>query len=112
MFYARPFTRERQQHLPMKAAGADVVELLVPEPGELDLAETRRAADDAGLAIVLAARVNLTRDLASGSPGSPGGHRLSGELRRHRVRPWSPHRRRPALRYLSSSRAAPLGRPR
>jgi D-psicose/D-tagatose/L-ribulose 3-epimerase len=49
----------------MKAAGADVVELLVPELGELDLAETRRAAEDAGLAIVLAARVNLTRDLAS-----------------------------------------------
>jgi D-psicose/D-tagatose/L-ribulose 3-epimerase len=45
-----------------------VVELLVPEPGELDLAETRRAADEAGLAIVLAARVNLTRDLASQSP--------------------------------------------
>ncbi|MET0746388.1 MAG: sugar phosphate isomerase/epimerase family protein [Microvirga sp.] len=69
MFYARPFTRE---HFPafarMKAAGADVVELLVPEPGELDLAETRRAAEDAGLAIVLAARVNLTRDLASREP--------------------------------------------
>jgi D-psicose/D-tagatose/L-ribulose 3-epimerase len=69
MFYARPFTRE---HFPtfarMKAAGADVMELLVPELGELDLAETRRAAEDAGLAIVLAARVNLTRDLASASP--------------------------------------------
>jgi len=69
MFYARPFTRE---HFPtfsrMKAAGAAVVELLVPEPGELDLAETRRAAEDAGLSIVLAARVNLTRDLASASP--------------------------------------------
>lgn len=69
MFYARPFTRE---HFPtfdrMKAAGADVVELLVPEPGELDLAEARRAADDAGLSIVLAARVNLSRDLASGDP--------------------------------------------
>lgn len=42
-----------------------MVELLVPEPGELDLAETRSAAEDAGLSIVLAARVNLTRDLAS-----------------------------------------------
>ncbi len=69
MFYARPFTREHfSAFARMKAAGADVVELLVPEPGELDLAETRRAADDAGLAIVLAARVNLTRDLASESP--------------------------------------------
>ena len=69
MFYARPFTREHfATFARMKAAGADVVELLVPEPGELDLVETRRAADDAGLAIVLAARVNLTRDLASVSP--------------------------------------------
>ena len=66
MFYARPFTRE---HFPtfrrIKAAGADVVELLVPEPGELDLAETKAAASEAGLSIVLAARVNLARDLAS-----------------------------------------------
>ena len=66
MFYARPFTREHFSAFSrMKAAGADVVELLVPEPGELDLAETRSAAEDAGLSIVLAARVNLTRDLAS-----------------------------------------------
>jgi D-psicose/D-tagatose/L-ribulose 3-epimerase len=66
MFYARPFTRE---HFPAlaraKAAGADVIELLVPEPGELDLAEARLAAEDAGLSIVLAARVSLSRDLAS-----------------------------------------------
>lgn len=66
MFYARPFTRE---HFPtfrrIKGAGADMVELLVPEPGELDLGETRAAAADAGLSIVLAARVNLSRDLAS-----------------------------------------------
>jgi D-psicose/D-tagatose/L-ribulose 3-epimerase len=66
MFYARPFGRE---HFPtlhrMKKAGADVVELLVPEPGELDLKETKAAAADAGLSIVLAARVNLIRDLAS-----------------------------------------------
>lgn len=69
MFYARPFTREHfSTFARMKAAGADVVELLVPEPGELDLAEARRAAEDAGLAIVLAARLNLTRDLASASP--------------------------------------------
>ena len=74
MFYARPFTRD---HFPafarMKAAGADVVELLVPEPGELDLAETRLAAEEAGLAIVLAARVSLTRDLASSDPGAHRG---------------------------------------
>ena len=66
MFYPRPFGRE---HLPifarMKAAGCDFVELLVPEPGELDLAETRAALADHGLGVVLAARVNLSRDLAS-----------------------------------------------
>ena len=71
MFYARPFGRE---HFPtfqrMKQAGADVVELLVPEPGELDLAETKAATADAGLSIVLAARVNLTRDLASPDPAA------------------------------------------
>jgi D-psicose/D-tagatose/L-ribulose 3-epimerase len=71
MFYARPFTREHFKTFGrMKAAGADVVELLVPEPGELDLAETRRAAEDSGLSIVLAARVNLSRDLASRDPAS------------------------------------------
>lgn len=66
MFYARPFTREHfSTFSQIKKAGADVVELLVPEPGELDLAETRAAIADAGLACVLAARVNLSRDLAS-----------------------------------------------
>lgn len=66
MFYARPFGRE---HFPAlaraKASGCDFVELLVPEPGELDLAETRAALADNGLGVVLAARVNLQRDLAS-----------------------------------------------
>jgi D-psicose/D-tagatose/L-ribulose 3-epimerase len=71
MFYARPFTREHfSTFTRIKAAGADVVELLVPEPGELDLAETRSAAEDAGLSIVLAARVNLSRDLASSDAGA------------------------------------------
>lgn len=66
MFYARPFTSEHfGAFARMKSAGADMVELLVPEPGELDLAETRAAAADAGLSVVLAARVNLSRDLAS-----------------------------------------------
>lgn len=66
MFYARPFTRAHFDCFQrIKRAGADVVELLVPEPGELDLKETRAAITDAGLTCVLAARVNLTRDLAS-----------------------------------------------
>jgi len=66
MFYARPFGREHLALFPrMKRAGCDFVELLVPEPGELDLDETRMALADNGLGVVLAARVNLTRDLAS-----------------------------------------------
>jgi D-psicose/D-tagatose/L-ribulose 3-epimerase len=40
-------------------------ELLVPEPDEVDPAEAGRAAREAGLGLVLAARVNLERDLAS-----------------------------------------------
>lgn len=71
MFYARPFGRE---HFPaftrIRAAGLDFIELLVPEPGELDAAETRAALADAGLGVVLAARVNLTRDLASADPAA------------------------------------------
>ena len=66
MQYARPFGAEHF-HLfaEMKSLGFDFVELLVPEPGELDLDETRRALADAGLGVVLAARVNLQRNLAS-----------------------------------------------
>jgi len=66
MQYARPFTAE---HFPlfsrMKALGYDFVELLVPEPGEIDLGQARKAICDAGLGLVLAARVNLQRNLAS-----------------------------------------------
>lgn len=49
----------------MRNAGMDFCELLVPEPGEIDPAEARQAAQAAGLSIVLAARVNVERDLAS-----------------------------------------------
>jgi D-psicose/D-tagatose/L-ribulose 3-epimerase len=66
MQYARPFTAE---HFPlfdrMKDQGFDFVELLVPEPGEIDPAAAARALSDAGLGVVLAARVNLDRNLAS-----------------------------------------------
>jgi D-psicose/D-tagatose/L-ribulose 3-epimerase len=66
MFWARPFT---DAHLPLfwraRKAGMDFVELLVPEEGELTLAAAAAAARQAGLRIELAARVNLTRDLAS-----------------------------------------------
>ncbi|MGJ4860637.1 sugar phosphate isomerase/epimerase family protein [Labrys sp. KB_33_2] len=66
MQYARPFAAE---HFPlftrMKELGYDFVELLVPEPGEMDLAAARAALADAGLGVVLAARVNLQRNLSS-----------------------------------------------
>ena len=64
MQYARPFTAEHF-HLftRMRELGYDFVELLVPEPGEIDLAAARRALEDAGLGVVLAARVNLQRNL-------------------------------------------------
>jgi D-psicose/D-tagatose/L-ribulose 3-epimerase len=66
MQYAGPFTTEHF-HLfkKMRDLGFDFVELLVPEPGEINMAEARRALDDAGLAVVLAARVNLQRNLSS-----------------------------------------------
>lgn len=74
MQYARPFGPE---HFPlfarMKDQGFDFVELLVPEPGELDPAEAGRALADAGLGVVLAARVNLDRNLASGDAGKRQG---------------------------------------
>ena len=69
MQYARPFTAE---HFPlfarMRQLGYDFVELLVPEPGEIDTAAARRALDEAGLGVVLAARVNLQRNLSSDDP--------------------------------------------
>lgn len=71
MFYARPFTPAHLGLFPrMRQAGMDFVELLVPEPGELDLALTRAALREHGLGVVLAARVNLARDLASDDPAA------------------------------------------
>ena len=66
MHLARPF---RQEHCAeferLRRLGFDFIELLVPEPGELDLPQTRRALQDAGLDVILAARVNLERNLTS-----------------------------------------------
>lgn len=71
MFYARPFGREHfAAFARARKAGCDFVELLVPEPGELDPKETRAALADHGLGVVLAARVNLSRDLASSDDGA------------------------------------------
>ena len=66
MQYNRPFTAaDFSQFDRWKEAGYDFAEMLVPEPGELDLAATRRALADAGLGVVLAARVNMDRNLTS-----------------------------------------------
>jgi D-psicose/D-tagatose/L-ribulose 3-epimerase len=71
MFYARPFGREHFALFPrIKRAGCDFIELLVPEPGELDLRETRAALRDHGLGVLLAARVNAARNLASEDPAA------------------------------------------
>lgn len=81
MQYARPFTSE---HFPlfseMKRLGYDFVELLVPEPGELDLKEARHALEAAELQVVLAARVNLQRNLSSDDPGA---HRAGVDYLKH-----------------------------
>lgn len=72
MTYDRPITAA---HTPlfqrMRAAGMEFCELLVPEPGEIDPADAGAAARAAGLALVLAARVNIDRDLASDDAASP-----------------------------------------
>ena len=66
MTYARPFTpAELPLFARMKAAGMEFVELLVPEPDEVDAAAAGEAAHAAGLGVLLTARVNLQRDLAS-----------------------------------------------
>lgn len=67
MQFVRPFRRE---HFPLfrkiKDLGFDFVEFLVPEPEDgIDPEEARKALEDAGLGVVLAARVNLKRSIAS-----------------------------------------------
>lgn len=66
MFYARPFTAAHFSRFnDARDAGLEFMELLVPEPGELDMAATCSALAAAEMDVVLAARVNLARDLAS-----------------------------------------------
>lgn len=66
MTYARPITAA---HFPlferMRKTGMEFCELLVPEEDECDPAEAADAAKDAGLSVILAARVSVDRDLAS-----------------------------------------------
>ncbi|ETW14066.1 xylose isomerase domain-containing protein [Roseivivax marinus] len=67
MQFARPFTRADLPYFAKaRELGFDFVELLVPEPGDdLSPADVRRAAEDAGIFTVLAARVNPQRSIAS-----------------------------------------------
>ncbi len=74
MTYARPITAEHLQLFArMRAAGMDFCELLVPEPDEIDPAVVGEAARAAGLSLVLAARVDVHRDLASDDNGARQG---------------------------------------
>lgn len=58
----------------VKALGFDFVEMLVPEPEDgIDLAAWRGALEAAGLDVVLAARVNLQRSIASADAGARRG---------------------------------------
>lgn len=74
MTYDRPITAA---HIPlfarMRACGMDFCELLVPEPSEIDPAAAGEAARAAGLDLVLAARVNVSRDLASDDEAARAG---------------------------------------
>lgn len=66
MQYARPFTTANFALFEqIRKTGFDFIELLVPEPDELNLQRTRQALNEAGLGVVLAARVNLQRNIAS-----------------------------------------------
>ena len=67
MQFVRPFTGAHL-HLfkDIKAMGFDFIELLVPEPEDgIHLAAAKDALEEAGLGIVLAARVNPQRSIAS-----------------------------------------------
>ena len=67
MQFIRPFAG-KDLHYFQKAAdlGFDFVELLVPEPeDDLSIADVKKAADDAGIFTVLAARVNQQRSMPS-----------------------------------------------
>lgn len=75
MQFVRPFTGA---HLSLFAdireMGFDFIELLVPEPEDgIDLSAARAALADAGLGVVLAARVNAQRSIASDDPGARQG---------------------------------------
>ncbi|MEI4487518.1 sugar phosphate isomerase/epimerase family protein [Frigidibacter sp. MR17.14] len=75
MQYTRPFTNSALPYLAKtRALGFDFIELLVPEPeDDIDQAELRRICEGEGLGLVLAARVNLQRSIASEDAGARQG---------------------------------------
>ena len=75
MQFVRPFTSADLGLLhQIKAMGFDFIELLIPEPEDrLGSAELRDALAEAGLDIVLAARVNLQRSISSDDPAARQG---------------------------------------
>ena len=77
MQFARPFTRSDLPYFAKaRDLGFDFMELLVPEPDDdLTASDVRHAAEDAGLFVVLAARVNPQRSIASDDAAArQGGH--------------------------------------
>ncbi len=70
MQFVRPFTGAHfGLFAQIRQIGFDFVEMLVPEPeDEIDLAACRAAIEDAGLDVVLAARVNPMRSISSEDP--------------------------------------------
>jgi len=75
MQFVRPFTGAHLNVLQtIKAIGFDFIELLVPEPEDnLDSTALRDALAEAGLDIVLAARVNTQRSISSDDPAARQG---------------------------------------
>ncbi|KFB08236.1 Xylose isomerase domain protein TIM barrel [Nitratireductor basaltis] len=75
MQFTRPFTGADLHYFSRAAdLGFDFVELLVPEPEDkLPLSDARKAAEDAGIFLVLAARVNPQRSIASDDEAARAG---------------------------------------
>ncbi len=75
MQFVRPFTSTDLKLFEMiRNLGFDFVELLMPEPEDgLDLKEVRKALADSKLQVVLAARLNAARSIASDDAGAGQG---------------------------------------
>lgn len=75
MQFVRPFSNgDLKLFEVIRGLGFDFVELLMPEPEDgLDLNDVRRALKDCGLDVVLAARLNAARSIASVDAGARQG---------------------------------------